>query len=96
MHRFVFLVLLKNVRSVNVRNKNSERRRRESTKSASVSLKSKKGSSVPVSRRSRSGNAAVKRREGARQRRNPRFVLFFLLRHLEFNTNIKHSEYAVS
>lgn len=64
----------KSVRSVSAWNKSSERRRRGSTRSVCASWRSRSGSSVPVSRRLRSANAAVKRRERAPQRRKPSLI----------------------
>lgn len=77
MH-IIFMFLLQSARSVNARNKNSVRRRRGSTKSVSVSLKSKKGSSVLVSRRLKTESAVVRRRERVHKRREPRYELFCL------------------
>ncbi len=68
----VFLLLSQSARSVNAWNKSSERRRRGSTRSVCVSLRSRNGSNVLVSRRSRSENAVVRRKDGDPQRRNPR------------------------
>lgn len=63
------------MKSVNAWNKSSERRRRGSTRSVYESLRSKSGSSVFVSRRLRSENDAVRRREGSHRRRSQRFGL---------------------
>lgn len=65
------------MKSVNAWNKSSERRRRGSTRSVYESLRSKNGSSVFVSRRLRSENDAVRRREGSHRRRSQRFGCVF-------------------
>lgn len=70
--------LLQNVKSVNAWNKSSERRRRGSTRSVCASWRSRNASSALVSRRSRTENADVTRREKAHQRRRPKYNSVFI------------------
>lgn len=60
--------MLQSARSVSVWNKSSGKRRRGSTRSVCASWRSKNGNSVPVSRRSKSANDAVRRRGELRRK----------------------------
>ncbi|CAF90144.1 unnamed protein product [Tetraodon nigroviridis] len=72
------LILLQSVRSVNVSNRSSEKKRSGNIRSGCVNWRSRSESSVPGSKKLRSENAVVRKKGEAKLKKNPRYTCFAL------------------